>query len=505
MARERTWDLAVVGGGTAGLVGARTAAALGARVLLAERDRPGGDCLWTGCVPSKALLAAAARAAEARTASRLGVTVGDVRVDLGAVMAHVEGAVATIEPEDSREALEAAGVTVVRGTARLTGPRTLDLDGRTTAFRAALLATGGRPVLPPVPGLREAGPLTSETVWDLHVLPHRLVVLGGGGTGCELGQAFARLGAQVTLVEALPRVLPGEDPDASALVAAALETDGVRLLTGTRVTAVSGEPGGPADVTVEGPGGRRTLGCDRLLVSVGRRPDTAALDPAAAGVDLDDRGYVRVDGALRTTNPRVWAAGDLTAVSHWTHTAGVHGATAAANAVLGLRRRVDPTAVPRVTFTDPEVAAVGARTWADGEPAPRTVTRPAGRVDRAVAEGRTDGFARLALGPRSRVVGATVVGPRAGEVLAELTLAVRTGLRTADLAATTHPYPTHADGPWNAALDDVRTRLARARPATSALVRLRRLLDRGRRSDDFRPSGGSEEVTTAHRAARRTP
>ncbi len=483
MSRERDWDLLVVGGGTAGLVGARTAAALGARVALVERDRPGGDCLWTGCVPSKALLAAAARAAGARTAGELGVSVGEVTVDLPAVMRHVHGAVRAIEPEDSAESLEAAGVTVLPGTARLTGPRTIAVDGTPHAFRAALLATGAVPALPPVPGLREAGPLTSETVWDLDVLPRRLVVLGGGGIGCELGQAFARLGAEVTLVEEQERVLPDEDPDASALVAAALEADGARLLTGTRLTAVTGEPGGAGELTVRGPGGEATVGYDRLLVSVGRRPDTTALDPAAAGVALDDEGHVRVDATLRTSNPRVWAAGDLTAVSRWTHTAGVHAATAAVNAVLGLRRGIDTTAVPRVTFTDPEVAAVGVPTWAGaGVRAPRTVTRRAERIDRAVAEGRTEGFARLALGPRSRIVGATVVGPRAGEALAELTLAVRTGLRTTDLAATVHPYPTHADGPWNAALDDVWARVA-ARPvrlATGTVVRLRRLLDRSR-------------------------
>ncbi len=479
MPRERSWDLLVVGGGTAGLVGARTAAALGARVAMVERDRPGGDCLWTGCVPSKALLAAAARAAEARTAGDLGVSVGDVTVDLAAVMRHVHGAVHAIEPEDSAETLEAAGVTVLSGTARLTGPRTLEVDGTPHAFRAALLATGAVPALPPVPGLVEARPLTSETLWDLDVLPRRLAVLGGGGIGCELGQAFARLGAEVTLVEEQERVLPDEDPDASALVAAALEADGARLLTGTRLTAVTGTPGGPGELTVRGPDGERTVAYDRLLVSVGRRPDTTALDPAAAGVDLDDDGFVRVDPTLRTTNPRVWAAGDLTAVSRWTHTAGVHAATATVNALLGLRRPIDERAVPRVTFTDPEVAAVGVPTWArDGAPAPRTVTRHADRVDRAVAEGRTAGFSRLALGRRSRVLGATVVGPRAGEALAELTLAVRTGLRTADLAATIHPYPTHADGPWNAALDDIWARLAArpARLATTAAVRLRALL-----------------------------
>jgi pyruvate/2-oxoglutarate dehydrogenase complex dihydrolipoamide dehydrogenase (E3) component len=460
---SRPWDLLVVGGGTAGLVGARTAASFGASVLLVERDRTGGDCLHTGCVPSKALLAAAAAAADARAAVRLGVRVTGVEVDFTAVMAHVKGAIATIEPVDSADALRAAGVAVRHATARFTGPGTADVGGEPVAFRRALVATGSDPLVPPVPGLAEAGALTSDTVWDLAELPGRLVVLGGGSIGCELGQAFARLGSAVTVVEAAPRLLTGEDPDAAALVAAALRRDGVAVRTGAPVVAA--DRGG---VVLDG--GER-IDADALLVALGRAPDTRGLGLDAAGVALDERGHVRVDAALRTANPRVWAAGDVTGHPPFTHLAGVHGSTAAANAVLGLRRRAELTAVPRVTYTSPEVAAVGAR---DGH---RVRTVDHAEVDRAVAEDRTEGFTRLVLDRRGRVRGATVVGPRAGEALAELTLAVAKGLRARDLAGVVHPYPTYGDGAWNAAIADARGRLAAppGRALTRLLLALRRL------------------------------
>ncbi len=452
-------DLLVVGGGTAGLVGARTAAGFGASVLLVERERTGGDCLNTGCVPSKALLAAAAAAADARAAGRLGVRVTGVEVDAAAVLAHVKGAIATIAPVDSPEALRAAGVAVRHAGARFTGPATADVGGEEVVFGSALIATGSDPQVPPIPGLREAGPLTSDTVWDLDAFPRRLAVLGGGSIGCELGQAFARLGSAVTLVEAAPRLLPAEDPDAAALVAAALRRDGVVLHTGVAVAAA--DAGG-----VDLADGRR-VDADALLVALGRVPDTRGLGLDAAGVAVDGRGFVRVDRALRTANPRVWAAGDVTGHPPFTHLAGVHGSTAATNAVLGLRRRAeDPAVVPRVTYTFPEVAAVGAR---DGHHV-RTV--PLTAVDRAVADGRTEGFSRLVLDRRGRVRGATVVGPRAGEALGELTLAVRSGLRARDLAGTVHPYPTYANGPWDAAIADVRARLA-ARPARLVTALLR--------------------------------
>ena len=460
------WDLLVVGGGTAGLVAARTAAGFGASVLLVERDRTGGDCLWTGCVPSKALLAAAAAAADARAAGRLGVRVGSVEVDAGAVLAHVRAARTTIEPDDSPETLEAAGVRVAHGEATFVGPGTVLLDGHRVEARQAVVATGSAPTVPDLPGLADAvaagTALTNETLWDLDDLPGRLVVLGGGSIGCELGQAFARLGVRVCLVEAAERLLSREDPDASAAVRTALEADGVDVRTGASATSVTG------DELVLDDGSR--LGFDRLLVAVGRTPRTAGLGLGAAGVELDERGHVRVDDHLRTSNPRIWAAGDVTGHPALTHVAGVHGSLVATNAVLGLRRSVDPV-VPRVTFTSPEVGSVGVTT-SDGPTVVHT------EVDRAVAEGATAGFSRLALDGRGRVVGATVVGPRAGETLGELTLAVKQGLRTRDLAGTTHAYPTFSDGAWNAAIADVRSRLAS--PAAVRAVRTLAALRRRR-------------------------
>jgi len=474
----------VVGGGSAGLVGARVAAALGASVLLVERRRLGGDCLWTGCVPSKALLPAASAAAAARSAGRYGVRTGPVQVDFTAVREHVRSAVAAIEPVDSADALRAGGVRVAAGAARLTGATTALVDDRPVVFRAALLATGSAPALPPVPGLAGAAPLTSDTVWDLDQLPGRLLVLGGGAVGCELAQAYARLGSAVTLVEALPRLLPHEDPEAGALVAAALAADGATVHTGRAVERV--EPGRAVLA------GGHPVVHDRILVATGRRPVTdAGLE--AAGVELDRRGTVRVDRTLRTTADRVWAAGDVTGHPEYTHVAGVHGGVAATNAVFGLRRRV-PSTVPRVTFTSPEVASVGLT----GEQAERTdgVTARTVRhehVDRAVAEGHTAGFARIWVDRRGRVVGGTLVGPRAGESLAELALAVRRGMRAADLVGSTHAYPTYADGLWNAAIADLMTRVTGPVPARALGVLLagrRRWLDARSRPGAGVPGGG---------------
>ena len=453
------WDLLVVGGGTAGLVAARTAAGFGASVLLVERSRTGGDCLWTGCVPSKALLAAAGAAAGARAAGRLGVHVSGVEVDFTAVMTHVHAARTRIEPDDSPASLEAAGVRVVHAEAQLVGPRTVLVGGQRVEPRQVVVAVGSAPLVPDLPGLREVV-LTSDTIWDLTELPHRLVVLGGGSIGCELAQAFARLGSTVTVVEEAGRVLSREDPEASAAVTDALRADGVTVRTGVVARAVEG-----GSVVLDS--GER-IAADRVLVAVGRRPRTTGLGLDAAGVQLDEHGYVRVDDHLRTTNPRVWAAGDVTGHAQLTHVAGVHGSLVATNAVLGLRRSTDAV-VPRVTFTQPEVASVGVATSAGP-----TVAHT--HVDRAIAESETAGFSRLELDPRGRIVGATVVGPRAGETLAELTLAVRQGLRTRDLAATTHAYPTHGDGVWNAAIADVRARLGTpgATRVTRALAGVRR-------------------------------
>lgn len=469
---DHNWDLVVLGGGTAGIVGAKTAAQLGARVLLVERDRPGGDCLWTGCVPSKALLAAAAAAAGARRAARFGVEVSDVRVDFARVMRHVHGAIAQIAPVDSPEALREAGVEVLIGRAAFTSSSTLQVDGRQIAFRQALIATGAAPAVPPIPGLRETAYLTSETIWDLAELPEDLVVLGGGNIGAELGQAFARLGSRVTIVEGLPRIMAREDEYAAELVAAALTEDGVRLLTGQPVKRVEGGDGLSGTLVLDDD---MRVPFGRLVVAVGRSPRTSDLGLQDAGVEVGAGGYLQVDRHLRTTNARIWAAGDLTGHPQFTHTAGVHGALAASNAVLGLARRVDLSAIPRVTYTHPEVASVGEPTDPLGEGLRLQEIRH-DDVDRAVAEGETAGVSRLAVDPRGRIRGATVVGPRAGESLGELTLAVSKGLRTRDLAGVIHPYPTYNDGPWNAAVADAKRSLAKpaVRMALRSVVGARR-------------------------------
>ena len=467
MSDEEPWDLLVVGGGTAGIVGAKTAARMGARVLLVERERTGGDCLWTGCVPSKALLAAADAAAVARRSAHLGVHVPTVEVDFAGVMKHVRGAIEQIAPIDSPQALTDTGVTVWHGTARFTGSGAAVVDGRRVRFTQALLATGAAPSLPPIPGLAETEALTSDTVWDLDALPDRLVVLGGGSIGCELGQGFARLGSEVTIVEGADRVLPREDADAAAAVHRALEDDGAHVLTGTQVTTVHPREGDSRAghlVLADG----REVTFDRLLVAVGRSPRTRDLGLDTVGVDVDERGFVVVDDHLRTTHPRIWAAGDLTGHPQFTHLAGVHGSLAASNAVLGVRRSVDLTGVPRVTYTQPEVAAVGLDTGRDRDRL-RVLAWSHEHVDRAVTEGRTDGLTKLVVDRRGRIVGATVVGPRAGETLGELGVAVKQGLRTRDLASVTHPYPTYNDGPWNAALADLREQLER--PSTQRALR----------------------------------
>lgn len=476
-------DLLVVGGGTAGLVTAQTAAMLGADVVLVERDRTGGDCLWTGCVPSKALLTVGRVAAEARGGGRLGVH-SEVTVDFAAVMRHVHAVIAAIEPDDSPETLAAAGVRVLHGHLRFTGSTSADIDGRAVAFGQAVVCTGSEPSLPALEGLAAVGPLTSDTVWDLDALPPRLCVLGGGTIGSELAQGFARLGSSVTLVESARRILGREDPEASAALARALDRDGVSVRTGARPLRVSGDRTGGVVHLDDGAG----VAFDRLLVCTGRAPRSAGLGLDVAGVEVDEMGHVRVDARLRTTNPAIWAAGDVTPHPKYTHTAGVNGSVVALNAILGLRRTVESRAVPRVTFTSPEVGSVGIGTGTDvpatrrRSAVARTVVQRHVHVDRAVAESETDGFTKLALDRRGRILGATVVGPRAGETLGELSVAVRHRMSVAQLTGTTHAYPTFSDAAWSASIDlyrsslqspGMRTALAALRTGRSAWVEAR--------------------------------
>jgi pyruvate/2-oxoglutarate dehydrogenase complex dihydrolipoamide dehydrogenase (E3) component len=458
MRLRRSYDLAVLGGGTAGLVAAIGAARIGARTILFERERTGGDCLWTGCVPSKSLLAAAAAAQDARTADRVGLEPSEPRIDFARVMAHVHGARATIEPHDSPERLRREGVEVVAEDAHFLEPGWLEAGGRRVRYVSALIATGSRPQLPPVEGLDAGRALTNETVWDLTELPRRLAILGGGPIGCELGQAFARLGSEVTIVEQQPALLASEEPEAGRLLGEPLAAEGVGVLTGRRVERVAFEGEGgrlELDGRGEDEDGGGPVAFDRLLVATGRAPDTAGLGLEAVEVKTTDAGAVRVDERLRTTGKRIFAAGDVTGGPQFTHLAAHQAGMVVSNALFRTRRSAPAaTSVPWVIFTDPEIARVGlteaqARER-EGEAAGAQRFDHDG-LDRAVAAGAPHGFAKLVTGPRGRLLGATLAGPASGESIAGLAAVVARGGRVRDVFATIHPYPTFSEAASRAA------------------------------------------------------
>lgn len=459
-------DLLVIGGGTAGIVGAKTAVRLGARVVLVERTRTGGDCLWTGCVPSKTLLSAAAGALRTHENPADGVM-------FAAVRERIAAAISTIEPDDSPESLEDAGVTVRSGTARFTGPGRAEIDGEPVRFHQALIATGSEPALPPITGLDQAQLVTSETVWDLQELPRQLVIIGGGPIACELGQAFARIGSEVVML-VRSRILAKEDTDAAAVIRSSLAHDGVQIVEECDVEEVLTAPdGGQEPRSSVRLGDGRVFPADTILVAAGRHARSTGLGLELVGVDVTEQGEVQIDAAMRTSNPTIWAAGDVTLNPEFTHLAGVHASTAASNAVLGVRRAVSAV-VPRVTYTSPEVAAVGI-TRPEG-PHQHVSTIEHAHADRAITEQQETGFTRLVIDRRGRILGGTVVGPRAGETLGELTLAVHRKLTTRDLAGVTHPYPTYNDALWNAAIADARSTLEKplVRRLMYVLVRLTR-------------------------------
>ncbi|MDQ6784076.1 MAG: FAD-dependent oxidoreductase [Actinomycetota bacterium] len=445
------YDLAVIGGGTAGLIASRVAAALGARVVLVERGRPGGDCLWTGCVPSKSLIAAANLAHKMRTAGSVGLCPTEPDIDFARVMAHVHGSQATIEPKDSADSLRADGVEVIEGSGCFVGPGRIDVDGTIVRYRSALIATGSAPVTPDLDGLDGAA-LTNETLWDLTEQPGRLAILGGGPIGCELGQAFQRLGTQVTMVESADWVLSKEEPEAQQLIAARLRADGIDLRLGATAVRVEDQ----TVLVVHEGGTERRIDFDRILVAAGRRPDTDGLGLESIGADLNDRGAVKVNDRLATTAKGVYAAGDAVGALPFTHVAGYHGRTVVINALFHARSKVSYDAVPWATFTDPEVGRVGlteaqARDRYGDEVV--AVVYDYELSDRAVTAGDARGFAKLVGDPKGRLVGATVAAAAGGESIAELAAWVRIGAKIDDVSQTVHAYPTFSEGQARAADD----------------------------------------------------
>jgi pyruvate/2-oxoglutarate dehydrogenase complex dihydrolipoamide dehydrogenase (E3) component len=449
----KRYDLVVIGGGSAGLVASLAAASIGARTALVERERLGGDCLNTGCIPSKSLLATAQLAQDMRLAGRVGLEPVEPRIDFRLVIGHLEEAIAVAGRHDSAEYLSRQGVEVVSGQARFEGPGLISVDGKELPYRAALIATGSRPAKPAVAGLEDGDYLTNETVFELSELPERLAVLGGGPTGVELAQAFHRLGSSVALVESATRILPKEEPEAGAALATQLRSEGVELHLGAAAARV--EPQGDAG-TLHLANGRddTAIAYDRLLVVTGRRPTTGGLGLETVGVDVTPDGAVRVDPFLRTTGDHIFAAGDALGEPYLTHVAGHQALAAVANALFRARRRLDPTGMPLVVFTDPEIARTGlteqaARAVLGAEPV--VLRYDYDDLDRALTAGDPRGFAKLIATSRGQLVGATVVGTAAGESFSEVARLVRERRKVTDLAGGVQPYPTRAEGPAFAA------------------------------------------------------
>ena len=415
-------------------------------MTLIEKHRMGGDCLNTGCVPSKALIRAAKAVKEVRHAEELGVEAGEPRVDFSKVMDRVRQVIATIEPHDSVERYTALGVDCIEGHARIVSPWQVDVDGRTINTRNIVIATGARPFVPPVPGLTEIDYLTSDNLWALDALPERMLVMGGGPIGCELAQAFARLGSQVTLVDMMPRLLPREDEDVSRFIAQRFEQEGVSLMLGYEVSEFESSAGEQVAVLKRGTDTSR-VAFDRVLVAVGRRANTDGLGLSEMNVELNNDGTLQVNEYLQTRYPNIVACGDVAGPYQFTHTAAHQAWYAAVNTLFGRFRkfRVDYSVIPWVTFTDPEVAHVGlSEQQAIEQGVSYEVTRyDLGDLDRAIADNSAHGFVKvLTPNGKDKILGATIVGERAGDMLTEFVSAMKQGTGLNKLLGTIHVYPT---------------------------------------------------------------
>jgi pyruvate/2-oxoglutarate dehydrogenase complex dihydrolipoamide dehydrogenase (E3) component len=441
------YHMVVLGAGPGGLVAAAAGAALGAKVALIEKHLMGGDCTNVGCVPSKAMIRAARAWHEARHgAARFGAPAAAGVGDFGAVMERMRRLRADLGRVDSVSRFTGLGVDVFLGTGRFTAPDAIEVGGARLRFRRAVIATGARAALPPIPGLAGAGPLTNETIFWLTELPRRLLVIGAGPIGCELAQTFARFGSQVTLANRGAQVLPKEDRDAARLVEKAMIADGVDLRLGSRFIEVRRD-GGDTTLVLESERGRETVAADALLVATGRLPNVEDLGAEAAGVALGERGVV-VDDRLRTTNPRVYALGDVCSRHQFTHAADAHARMVVQNALFYGRARVSRLVMPWCTYTSPEVAHVG-MSAAEAEKAGLavdTVTVPLEDLDRAILDGANEGFVRVHLRKGTdRILGATIVAEHAGDLIGELALAITAGTGLGAIGATIHPYPTQGE------------------------------------------------------------
>jgi pyruvate/2-oxoglutarate dehydrogenase complex dihydrolipoamide dehydrogenase (E3) component/uncharacterized membrane protein YdjX (TVP38/TMEM64 family) len=451
--RQFDRNLVVIGAGAAGLVSAYIAATVKSKVTLVEKGAMGGDCLNEGCVPSKALIHSARLAARAREAAAAGVHVGEVTIDFAAVMARVQRVIGDVAPHDSVERYSEMGVDVRKGHATIVSPWEVSIDGESLTTRAIVIAAGAEPLVPDLPGLADSGFLTSNTLWDLRELPQRLVVMGGGPVGCELAQAFARLGSIVTQVELGEHLLSREDADVSDFVEARLREDGVDVRTQHKAVAVESNDQGKS-LRCEHEGETVNLPFDALLVAVGRRPRIEGYGLKVLGIPAPKT--IDTDRYLQTLYPNIYACGDVAGPYQLTHVGAYQAWYATVNALLGglWRFKADYSAIPATTFVDPEVARVGLNEReAEDRDVKFEVTRyDLADLDRAIAEDGTRGFVKILTVPgKDRILGATIVGAHAGELLAEFTLAMTHGLGLGKILGTIHAYPTWAEANKNAA------------------------------------------------------
>ena len=438
------FDLVVIGGGAGGLVVAAGGASLGAKVALVEKHKMGGDCLWYGCVPSKSLIKSARIVHQMRHADRWAIAPAKPDVDLARVMARVAGVIRGIEPNDSPERFRSLGVDVIFGDGRFTGGDVFEVDGRRLTARHFVIATGSRPAVPPIPGLADVPFLTNETLFALREdVPH-LLVIGSGPIGSEMAQAFCRLGSEVTVLDQGSGILPREDRDLADVVQQTLEREGVRYHFGAKVESVAGRHGDLRATIRDHDGNVRTLAGTHLLVAAGRLANVEGLGLDAAGVQVEHGRIVNTD--LATANPRISVIGDAAGGYQFTHVAEHHAGIVLRRALFRMGWTKPSPVVPWCTYTDPELARVGlSETEARAQGVAHHVYRfPIADVDRARAEGETEGFAKVLADPRGKLLGAGIVAPHAGELIALYALAIGQGLKAADISATIHPYPTFA-------------------------------------------------------------
>ncbi|MGC1305859.1 MAG: mercuric reductase [Phormidesmis sp.] len=432
------YDLVVIGGGSAGLVAASAGAQINAKVALVEKHLLGGDCLHYGCVPSKSLIHAAQIAHNVKTSARFGIHTNAPEIDLQAALGHVHEVIDTIQEHDSTERFEKLGVDVIYGTGQFISENTFEINGRQLKARAFLIATGSRPMVPPVEGLKEAGFLTNEQVFDVKHRPDALAVIGAGPIGCELGQSFSRLGAEVTILSSRDVIMPKEDPEAAAVVQQKMREEGVRILSNTRAEKVSVVDGKKHIFT-----GSETVVVDEILIATGRSPNVESLNLEAAGVTYDKKG-IKVDEKLRTSNQRIYAAGDVIGGYQFTHVAGYEAGVAMQNALVFPTKKADYRVIPWATFTDPELARVGMteRQARDRYGDDVFVLRQGfDGVDRALAEAAGYGFAKFITKGNGEILGAHIVGIHAGELIHEAVLAMSQNLKVSALQCI-HVYPT---------------------------------------------------------------